>query len=122
VSACPPGDADRTGPIGALGGELTSWWDYNEADREWAEDYLLGGLGVTVSNFTTATIDQFLEDVVQRTDTDPVKHMRLAALQRPAARCTATAQNGRSGRPRTRCWPTGAWLRRDCARLSARLT
>jgi Domain of unknown function (DUF4037) len=78
----PPGDADRTGPIGALGGELTGWWGYDEADREWAEDYLLGGLGVTVSNFTTATIEQFLEDVVQRADTDPVKHMRLAALQR----------------------------------------
>jgi hypothetical protein len=78
----PPSDADRTGPIGALGGELTSWWDYDEADREWAEDYLLGGLGVTVSNFTTGTVEQFLEDVVQRADTDPVKHMRLAALQR----------------------------------------
>jgi hypothetical protein len=78
----PPGDADRTGPIGALGGELTGWWDYDESDREWAEDYLLGGLGVTVSNFTTGTIGQFLEDVVRRADTDPVKHMRLAALQR----------------------------------------
>jgi hypothetical protein len=78
----PPGDADRTGPIGALGGELTGWWDYDEGDREWAEDYLLGGLGVTVSNFTTGTIGQFLEDVVRRADTDPVKHMRLAALQR----------------------------------------
>jgi hypothetical protein len=78
----PPSDADRTGPIGALGGELTGWWDYDEADREWAEDYLLGGLGVTVSNFTAGTIGQFLDDVVRRADTDPVKHMRLAALQR----------------------------------------
>jgi hypothetical protein len=78
----PPGDADRTGPIGALGGQLTGWWDYDEGDREWSEDYLLGGLGVTVSNFTTGTVEQFLDDVVQRADTDPVKHMRLAALQR----------------------------------------
>jgi hypothetical protein len=78
----PPGDGDRTGPISVLGGELTDWWDYDEADREWAEDYLLGGLGVTVSNFTTGTIEQFLDDVVRRADTDPVKHMRLAALQR----------------------------------------
>jgi hypothetical protein len=78
----PPSDADRTGPIGTLGGELTSWWDYDEADREWAEDYLLGSLGVTVSNFTTSTIGRFLDDVVRRADTDPVKHMRLAALQR----------------------------------------
>lgn len=78
----PPCDADRTGPISALGGELTGWWDYDEADREWAEDYLLGDLGVTVSNFTTGTVEQFLDEVVQRADTDPVKHMRLAALQR----------------------------------------
>jgi Domain of unknown function (DUF4037) len=78
----PPSDADRTGPIGALGGELTDFWDYDEADQEWAEDYRLGGLGVTVSNFTTGTIERFLEDVVRRADTDPVKHMRLAALQR----------------------------------------
>jgi hypothetical protein len=78
----PPSDADRTGPINALGGELTVFWDYDEGDREWGEDYLLGGLGVTVSNFTTSTVEQFLDDVVRRADTDPVKHMRLAALQR----------------------------------------
>jgi Domain of unknown function (DUF4037) len=78
----PPADADRTGPVRALGGELTDFWDYDEDDREWAEDYLLGGLGVTVSNFTAGTIEQFLEDVIRRADTDPVKHMRLAALQR----------------------------------------
>ena len=78
----PPSDADRTGPIGALGGELTDLWDYDESDREWSEDYLLGDLGVTVSNFTIGTIEQFVDDVVRRADTDPVKHMRLAALQR----------------------------------------
>jgi hypothetical protein len=78
----PPGGADRTGPIGALGGELTALWDYDEGDHEWSEDFLLGGLGVTVSNFTTGTVEQFLDDVVRRADTDPGKHMRLAALQR----------------------------------------
>ena len=78
----PPSDADRTGPIRALGGELTDFWDYDEADREWSENYLLGGLGVTVSNFTTGTVEQFLDDVVRQADTDPVKHMRLAAVQR----------------------------------------
>jgi Domain of unknown function (DUF4037) len=78
----PPGDADRTGPIRALGGELTVFWDYDAGDGEWGEDYLLGGLGVTVSNFTTGTVEQFLDDVVRRADTHPVKHMRLAALQR----------------------------------------
>ena len=76
----PARDADRTGPIGALGGELTAFWEYDDGDREWSEDYLLGGLGVTVSSFTTGTVEQFLDDVVRRAN--PVKHMRLAALQR----------------------------------------
>ncbi len=78
----PPGDADRTGPINALGGELTGFWDYDSGDQEWGEEYLIGDLGVTISNFTTGTIGRWLDDVVLNTDTAPVKHMRLAALQR----------------------------------------
>jgi hypothetical protein len=78
----PPGDPDRTGPINALGGELTALWDYDHDDEEWSEDYHLGELGVTVSNFLTGTIERFLDQVVEQADTDPVKHMRLAALQR----------------------------------------
>ena len=77
----PPGDADRTGPIGALGGEVSGLWEYDEDDHEWSEDYRLGDLGVTVSNFWTGTIERFLDDVVLRADTGPVKHMRLAALR-----------------------------------------
>lgn len=85
--SCPPDDLDRTGPIDALGGELTALWDYDQDDQEWSEDYRLGELDVTVSNFLTGTIERFLEDVVGHADTDPVKHMRLAALQhsRPLA-------------------------------------
>jgi hypothetical protein len=78
----PPGDADRTGPVDALGGELTDFWEYDEHDEEWSEEYLVGDLGVTVSNFTTGTVERFLDDVVLNADTRPDKHMRLAALQR----------------------------------------
>jgi hypothetical protein len=78
----PPGDLDRTCPIQALGGELTALWDYDQDEEEWSEDYRLGQLDVTVSNFLTDTIERFLGQVVQHADTDPVKHMRLAALQR----------------------------------------
>jgi hypothetical protein len=78
----PPGDADRTGPIDVLGGELTGFWEYDEDDQEWSEEYRVGDLGVTVSNFTTGTVERFLDDVVLNADTGPVKHMRLAALQR----------------------------------------
>lgn len=77
-----PGDPDRTGPIHALGGELTALWEFDHDEEEWSEDYRLGQLDVTVSNFLTGTIDRFLDQVVRDGDTDPVKHMRLAALQR----------------------------------------
>jgi hypothetical protein len=77
-----PGDLDRTGPVDALGGELTALWDYDRDEEEWSEDCRLGELHVTVSNFLTGTIERFLDEVVRHADTDPVKHMRLAALQR----------------------------------------
>ena len=78
----PPADADRLVPVRALGGELTALWDYDQDDQEWSEDYLVGELGITVSNFLISTVEQFLDDVLVRASTDPVRHMRLAALQR----------------------------------------
>jgi hypothetical protein len=80
--ACPPTDADRLAPVRALGGELTALWDYDQDDEEWSEDYLVGELGVTVSNFLVSSVEQVLDDVLVRASTDPVRHMRLAALQR----------------------------------------
>jgi hypothetical protein len=82
-----PGELDRTGPVHALGGDLTAVWDYDPDEEEWSEDYRLGDLDVTVSNFLASTIERFIDDVVLRADTDPVKHMRLAALRqsRPLA-------------------------------------
>jgi hypothetical protein len=77
-----PSDHDRAAPIHALGGEVTGFWDYDRDDEEWSEEYRLGELGVTVSNFLTGSIERFLDQVVLDADTDPVKHMRLAALQR----------------------------------------
>src|SRR5215470_7583576 len=77
-----PGDQDRLGPVSELGGALTSLWDYDKDEQEWSEEYRLGELGVTVSNFRAGTVDRFLDRVVLHADTDPVKHMRLAALQR----------------------------------------
>ena len=78
----PPADADRLAPVRALDGELTALWDYDQDDEEWSEDYLVGELGITVSNFLVSSVEQFLDDVLVRTSTDPVRHMRLAALQR----------------------------------------
>jgi hypothetical protein len=78
----PPSDADRLAPVRALGGELAALWDYDQDEQEWSEDYLVGELVVTVSNFLVSSVEQFLHDVLERASTDPVRHMRLAALQR----------------------------------------
>ena len=78
----PPGDLDRCGPVHVLGGEVEALWDYDPDEEEWSDDYRLGELPVTVSSFLVSTIDRFVDDVVLRTDTDPVKHMRMAALHR----------------------------------------
>ena len=80
--ARPPTDADRLAPVRALGGELRALWDYDQDEEEWSEDYLVGELGVTVSNFLVSSVEQFLDDVLERASTDPVRHMRMAALQR----------------------------------------
>jgi hypothetical protein len=78
----PPADADRLAPVHALAGELTALWDYDPDDQEWSEDYRVGELDITVSNFLVGSVEQFLDDVLRRASTDPVRHMRLAALQR----------------------------------------
>jgi hypothetical protein len=80
--ARPPTEADRLAPVRALSGELTALWEYDADEKEWSEDYLVGELGVTVSNFLVGSVEQFLDDVLLRASTDPVRHMRLAALQR----------------------------------------
>jgi hypothetical protein len=77
-----PSGQDRTGPIETLGGSLTALWDYDTDEEEWSEDYRLGELDVTVSNFLTGTVDRFLDQVTGQADPDPVKHMRLAAVPR----------------------------------------
>jgi hypothetical protein len=78
----PPADEERLAPVRALGGELIDLWEYDPDDAEWSEDYLVGELGVTVSNFLVSTVGQFLDDVLLQSSTDPVRHMRLAAVQR----------------------------------------
>jgi hypothetical protein len=78
----PPDDLDRSGPVHVLGGDLEALWDYDHDEEEWSDNYRLGDLEVTVSSFLVSTIDRFVDDVVLRADTDPVKHMRMAALHR----------------------------------------
>jgi hypothetical protein len=78
----PPTDRDRMAPIEALGAQVKDFWEYYADEEEWSEDYTVGTLDVTLSNFTVATMERWLDAVTERADTDPAKHMRLAAIQR----------------------------------------
>jgi hypothetical protein len=78
----PLSDLDRRGPVRELGGDSEVIWDYAPDIEEWSDDYQLGDLHVSISSFLVATIERFLDDVIDRADTDPVKHIRLAALRR----------------------------------------
>jgi ADP-ribose pyrophosphatase YjhB (NUDIX family) len=80
--ARPPTDADRLRPVEAAGGSLLALWDFDEDDEEWSEDYRVGQLDVTVSNFLVSSVGRFLDDVVLAASTEPARHMRLAAIQR----------------------------------------
>lgn len=105
----PPTEQERTAPVDALGGELRSLWDYDSAEEEWSEDYRLGGLDVTVSNFLAGAVERFVDDVVLRADIDPVKHMRLAAVQRSVRSWERRSSTpGGSGRLATRTNWSGA--------------
>jgi len=77
-----PTDRDRSDPIESVGGDLGEFWEYDPSDQEWAENYRLGALEVTISNFTVDSVGYFLDAVTVEADTDPAKHMRLAAIQR----------------------------------------
>jgi Domain of unknown function (DUF4037) len=78
----PPSEFDRLRPIRALGGEREVLWDFWPEGGEWSDDYELGDLHVSISSFLGTTIERFIDDVIVRTDIDPVKHIRLAALKR----------------------------------------
>ena len=77
-----PSDRDRRDPIDRVGGVLEAFWEFDPSDQEWSENYRVGALEVTVSNFTVGSVDYFLGAVTRDADTDLVKHMRLAAVQR----------------------------------------
>jgi hypothetical protein len=78
----PPENRDRLAPIEVVGGQVEAFWEYDADEEEWSENYQLGGLDVTVSNFTVSTVESWLDAVTLRADTEPVRHMRLAAIQR----------------------------------------
>jgi hypothetical protein len=98
-----PTDLDRLAPIERLGGVVDGFWPYDAKDAEWSENYTVGDLPVTISNFTVATVDQFLDAVTGEANTAQVKHMRLAALR--CCRPLRGAGAVRTWQARAACYP-----------------
>jgi hypothetical protein len=72
----PPSDDERRGIVDAARWE----WVYAEEDEhEWADGVRLDGVKVDVSQFTTATIETYLDDL-RAGDTEPELQVRATAL------------------------------------------
>ena len=72
----PPGEAERRAVVDDAAGE----WVYTEVDdNEWADGVRIDGVKVDVSQFTTATIDGYVEALLSG-DTEPELQVRATAL------------------------------------------
>ena len=109
----PPGEAERRAVVDDAGWE----WVYAEVDEnEWADGVRFGGVKVDVSQFTTATIDGYLE-ALRSGDTEPELQVRATALL--DGRALAGADLVEAGVPGSRRTPSRSrwpWWTVDCPR------
>jgi len=103
--AAPPTDEERTAAVEGAGWERV----YAEVDDdEWADGYLVDGVKVDTSGFVTSTIEGHLDAVLERSDTEPERQVRITAL------LDGRALHGRpvieAWRSRCRDYPTGLAL------------
>jgi hypothetical protein len=74
----PPSEDELQAPIERAGATLL----YREADEnEWADSFFIEGIKVDTSQFLVSTIERWLEDVVERADTEVEKQLLIAAIQ-----------------------------------------
>jgi predicted nucleotidyltransferase len=74
----PPTEDELQAPIERAGATLL----YREADaNEWADGFFIEGIKVDTSQFLVGTIERWLEDVVDRADTEVEKQLLIAAVQ-----------------------------------------
>jgi hypothetical protein len=76
----PPGDRDRRAPIELPGGQLEAFWEYDTDDEEWSEEYILGTLPVTISNFVVGTAERCLDAGPGRPLPRPAGHRHGGAV------------------------------------------
>ncbi|PEK56587.1 cytoplasmic protein, partial [Bacillus pseudomycoides] len=65
----PPEDEDRQNPIQDVGGTILSYHPYEK--EEWSESYLTkDGIKLEISNFLSVTVECFISDVVDKSETN----------------------------------------------------
>jgi predicted nucleotidyltransferase len=75
----PPNDEERLRPIHRLHAHLKHLFPFEE--DEWAEEYETEGVSVGISGFLTRTVDRYLQEVKEATDTAVLPQIRLSAIQ-----------------------------------------
>jgi predicted nucleotidyltransferase len=74
----PPTDQDLLAPIERAGWEIA----YRHVDEnEWADGFFIEGVKIDTSQFLVATIDRWLDDVLERGDIEPEYQVRIAAIR-----------------------------------------
>ncbi|TMW71447.1 DUF4037 domain-containing protein [Alteribacter natronophilus] len=73
-----PSDGDRLLAVKELGGELLSFYPYE--DEEWSEAYTAGGVKFEISSFLTVTVEKVVRDVVMEADPCPEKQCLVASV------------------------------------------
>lgn len=76
---CPPSDEQRCAPAKTLSGEILNLWPYDHEGAEWSEDLRVSGIHITVSGFTCAQLDHWID--VDVTSPTMARQMRLSALK-----------------------------------------
>ncbi len=77
----PPTEAAYQQIFARTNGHISQLWPYVPEENEWSEHYYVHGVNIGISSFLTATIDDYLSDVLDRSVTDDEQQMRLAAIQ-----------------------------------------
>ncbi|MGM7723685.1 DUF4037 domain-containing protein [Metabacillus sp. Hm71] len=75
----PPEDQDRQLPIHKIGGSILAYHPYEE--EEWSESFLTkDGIKAEISNFLSSTVERFINDVVDRYETNYDKQCVVASI------------------------------------------
>jgi len=73
-----PTDGDRNSPINSVNGKVIDFYPYEE--EEWSETYVTDGVKLEISNFLTSSIQNIINDVIVKFDTNLDKQCLVSTI------------------------------------------